>query len=76
MLPNCTSQEQPPLFYYLGVKRGVAALEKYSLAAFYYLGGKRGLGALEKYSLAAFYYLGGAAKLYFSRAVNPLLPPR
>jgi hypothetical protein len=66
MLPNCTSQEQPPLsyhrdkysfaaFYYLCGKRGLAALEKYSLAAFYYLGGKRGVTALEKYSLAAFY---------------------
>jgi hypothetical protein len=54
--------------------RGVAALEKYSLAAFYYLGGKRVVAALEKYSLAAFYYV--AAKLYFSRAATPLLPPR
>jgi hypothetical protein len=75
MLPNCTSQEQPPLsyhqdskmlphysvaaFYYLGGKRVVAVLEKYSVAAFYYLGGKRGVAAFEKYSLAAFYYLGG-----------------
>jgi hypothetical protein len=46
-------------FYYLSGKRGVTALEKYSLAVFYYLGGKRGVAALEKYSLAAFYYLGG-----------------
>jgi hypothetical protein len=56
-------------FYYLGGKRGVAALEKYSLAAFYYLGGKRGVAALEKYSV-------DAAKMYFSRAASPLLPPR
>ena len=44
-------------FYYLCGKRGVAALEKYSVAAFYYLDGKRGVAALEKYSLAAFYFL-------------------
>ena len=35
-------------FYYLCGKRGVAALEKYSVAAFYYLGGMRGVAALEK----------------------------
>jgi hypothetical protein len=35
-------------FYYLGGKRVVAALEKYSVAAFYSLGGKRGVAALEK----------------------------
>jgi hypothetical protein len=34
--------------YYLGGKRGVAALEKFSVAAFYYLSGKRGIAALEK----------------------------
>jgi hypothetical protein len=91
MLPNCISQEQPPFsynrdskmlalekyslsaFYYLGSKRRVAALEKYSLAAFYYLGGKREVAALEKYSLHR------DSKMllnYFSRAANPLLPPR
>jgi hypothetical protein len=76
-------------FYYLGSKRRVAALEKYSLAAFYYLGGKREVAALEKYSLAAFYYLGSKRRVplsyhrdskillnYFSRAATPLLPPR
>jgi hypothetical protein len=70
MLPHCIS-------HYLGGKRVVAALEKYSLAAFYYLGGKRGLAALEKYSLAAFYYLcGKRATLYFSRAATAPLPQR
>jgi hypothetical protein len=41
------------------VREGLAALEKYSLAAFYYNCGKRGVAALEKYSVEAFYYLGG-----------------
>jgi hypothetical protein len=62
-------------FYYLGGKRGVAALEKYSLVEIFYLGGKRGLAALEKYSVAAFYYLCGKPH-YFSRAATPPLPPR
>jgi hypothetical protein len=35
-------------FYYLGSKRGLAALEKYSVGEFYYLCGKRGVAALEK----------------------------
>ena len=35
-------------FYYLCGKGGVAALDKYSVAAFYYLSGKRWVAPLEK----------------------------